>query len=281
MTNINWYPGHMPKTKRKIKENLSYIDVVFELVDARIPYSSKIKEFDDLLKEKPRILIFTKYDLCDQDETNKWIKSYQKENYETISFNLLEDKVQKLKALSEKVLANKTAHRLEKGFLKRRTRVLIIGAPNVGKSTLINRLVSKKATKVANRPGVTKALAWIRIDDEMELLDTPGILSPRYSNQEIALNLAAFLAIKEDLIPLEEVVNHILKILIKYYPEVLKKRYQLTTLTDSEAILNAIGKRRGCLVKGGVVDTEKAMQVVLNDVREGYLSGITFDKKEL
>ena len=180
---INWYPGHMAKTKREIKEKIDLIDVVFEVIDARIPKSSKNKDIDELIKNKPRILVMTKLDLCDQQETNKWINYYEKLGYKVIALDLINNP-------DLKVIYNETniiykdlnEKRKQKGLKERKVRALILGIPNVGKSTLINRLVGKKATKVGNKPGITKQLEWIRINNDIELLDTPVILLPRIGN---------------------------------------------------------------------------------------------------
>ena len=223
---INWYPGHMAKTKRLISENLNLIDVVYELVDARIPYSSKIKDIDEIIKDKNRILIFTKSDLCDLNETNKWKKYYEDKGYKVILLNLEKNtKLDVLLNLTEEVMKEENDKRLSKGLSKRRTRALVVGIPNVGKSTLINRLVNKKVTNVGNKPGVTKNLNWIRVGNSIELLDTPGILWPKFDEESVALNLASLTAIKEEILPIDKVVIYILNMLDKYYNNILRNRY--------------------------------------------------------
>ncbi len=280
-TSINWYPGHMAKTKRLILENINLIDIVYEVVDARIPYSSIVQEVDNLIKNKPRIIIMTKSDLCDKIETNKWIKKYEEQGKKVILMDIEHKfEIKKIINTTNEIMSSTNEKRLNKGLLKRKTRVLILGIPNVGKSTLINRLVGRKAVNVGNTPGITKNLNWIRINDELELLDTPGILWPKLEQTKVAYNLASLTAIKEEILPLFQVVEYILKTLYKYYPQILKERYGLEQI-DNEDITNTldiIGKRRGCLIKGGEIDYEKVYVVILNDIKSGNIKGITFDR---
>ena len=195
---INWYPGHMVKTKRNIQEKIDLIDVVFEVIDARIPYSSKNKDIDTIIKNKPKIIIMTKIDLCDQKKTNEWIKYYEKLGNIVIPVDLTNNyNVDKIYKEIDKIAISLTEKRKKQGLQPRKVRALIVGIPNVGKSTLINRLVGKKATNVGNKPGITKQLEWIRVNNQVELLDSPGILWPKLDNAEVALNLASTTAIKE------------------------------------------------------------------------------------
>ena len=281
--NINWYPGHMAKTKRQISEMIDLIDVVYEVVDARMPYSSKIKDIDNFIKNKPRILIMTKSDLCDKEETNKWIKYYESLGYKVILLNLEGNtNLKPLFSLTDEVMKEINEKRIAKGQKIRKGRVLIVGIPNVGKSTLINRLVNKKVATTGNKPGVTKTLSWIRINDKLELLDSPGILWPKLDEEDSAYNLASLTAIKEEILPIDRVVMHILKKLNNHYPNILKERYKIDSV-DFEEITNTldeIGKRRGCLVKGGEVDYDKVYSIIMNDVKNGIIKGITFDRYE-
>ena len=279
-TNINWFPGHMAKTKRLISENISLIDVVYEVVDARIPYSSQVQEVDNLLKNKPRIMIMTKSDLCDLNETKKWIDYYEKNDRKVILMDIEHNfDSKKLINITNEIMKSVDEKRAFKGLLKRKTRVLIIGIPNVGKSTLINRLVSKKVANVGNMPGITKNLNWIRINEDLELLDTPGILWPKLDQNTVAFNLASFTAIKEEILPMFDVIEYILNTLYKYYPNILLDRYGLDHIDeDIVDTLDFIGKKRGCLIRGGEIDYEKVYSVIMNDIKNGSIKGVTFDR---
>ena len=276
-TNINWYPGHMAKTKREIKDKIDLIDVVFEVIDSRIPDSSKNREIDGLIKNKPRILVMTKSDLCDLEKSRKWKIYYEKMGYQVVMVDLINNKnINEILNLTNKLSSSLNEKRLNKGLKARSLRILILGIPNVGKSTLINRLVGKKATNVGNKPGITKKLEWIRINKNLELLDTPGILWPKLEGYNTALNLAAMTAIKEEILNKEEVAIYIINTMLNLYPDSIKGRYKLTTETDIVEILDKIGKSIGA-IKNNETDYEKVYNVILKDLREGYLGKVTFD----
>lgn len=281
-TSINWYPGHMAKTKRLISENINFIDVVYEVIDARMPYSSRIREIDSILKNKPRLIIMTKIDLCDLKETNKWVSYYESLGFKVIKINLDNSpNINTIIKATDEIMEEINLKRENKGLLKRKYKVLVMGIPNVGKSTLINRLVGKKAAGVGNMPGVTKQTSWIRINDRMELLDTPGILWPKFEEERIAFNLASLTAIREEVLPIYDVANYILNMLYKYYPNELLRRYGLDSLSeDLYENFEFIGKKRGCLVKGGEVDYDKVVNVIFNDIKTGAIKNITFDRYE-
>ena len=281
-TNINFFPGHMAKTRREIGEKLKLIDIVYEVVDARIPNSSRIVDIDDLIKDKPKVIIMTKKDLCDMDRTSKWISRYEEQGYKVFLVDLINDKsLGKLFDLTDELLSGLNDNRLEKGLLERKYRVLIMGVPNVGKSTLINKITGKKATTVGDKPGVTKSISWIRINDKLELMDTPGILWPKIEDQTVAYNLATFSSIKDEILPIDEVACYILKYMYENYPDRLIDRYGLDYLDEDDYTdaYELIGRKRGCIIRGNEVDYNKVSNLIIRDLREGYLGKVTFDER--
>ena len=279
--NINWYPGHMAKTKRLIKEKYNLIDVVYEVIDARMPKSSKIKDIDDLLKDKPRILIMTKKDLCDLEETKKWVKYYENEGYHVKLVDLSQNNtVQEIIDLTHDITKDIQDKREAKGLAKKDIRVLVVGIPNVGKSTLINRMAGKKVANIGNNPGVTKNLSWLKTSSNILLLDSPGILWPKLDNEEVALNLASLSAIPRDILPVDKVAIHILNKLDKYYPKYLKERYNLDKMDNDDLVLvyETIGRKIGAVVSGGEIDYTRVSNTILEDIKNERIKGITFDR---
>ena len=280
-TNINWYPGHMAKTKRLIKEKYDLIDIVYEVIDARMPKSSKIKDIDELLRDKPRILVMTKKDLCDITETKKWIKYYENQGYYVIAVDLSQNNsVTEIVNLTHKITKTIQEKREAKGLAKKDIRALVIGIPNVGKSTLINRMAGKKAAVIGNNPGVTKNLSWIKTTSGILLLDSPGILWPKLSDEEVALNLASLTAIPRDILPVDRIAIHILNKLNDYYPELLKSRYNLESVDNDllDEVYDVIGRKIGAVISGGEIDYDRVSKTILEDVKNERLKGITFDR---
>ena len=277
-TNINWYPGHMAKTKREIREKLDLIDIVYEVIDARMPISSRLEDVNDITRNKKKIIILTKYDLCDKEETDKIINSY-KNNSIVIPLDLLKGDVSIVINETVKLMKEENDKRKLKGMQERPARVAIIGAPNVGKSTLINRLVGRRSVNVGNKPGVTMSLSWIRINKDVELLDTPGILWSKIKDYDRGYILASFSSIKEEVARPIDVAVYILRKLEELYPNLLKERYGIESLSDTlEEEFEIIGRLRGALQRGGVADYLKVATIVIKDLQEGRIGKITFDR---
>lgn len=256
------------------------MDIVYEVIDARMPISSRIIDLDDLVKNKPRILIVTKYDLCDNKVTDKILDNYIKNGETIVKVDLLHNNgIDKIFMETNKLNDKINEVRVSKGMKPRSARVLVVGSPNVGKSTLINKLVGKKAVLTGNKPGVTKTLSWIRIGKNIELLDSPGILWPKLENQNHAFNLASLSSIKEEILNLEELSIYILNKMIKLYPENLEKRYDISNLTsDVVELLDIIGKKRRAYIKGGEIDYDKVYKIIISDLKDGSLGKVTFDR---
>lgn len=279
---LNWYPGHMAKTKTEIKNKLDLIDIVYELVDARIPFSSKLRDIDSVIKNKPRILVMTKKDLCDIDETNKWAKYYEQKGYKVLLLDLTNNKdYKKLIDLTSEVTKYIQEKRKDKGLNKKEIKVLVIGVPNVGKSTLINQLANRKVAQTGNKPGVTRQLNWLKTNYGILLLDSPGILWPKLESDTIALNLAATSAIKSEIVPINDVSYYILKLLSDNYPKLLKNRYKIDKISgEVESDYETIGTNLGLIKLGNEVDYEKVSNFIINDVKSGLVKGITLDRYE-
>ena len=292
VTNINWFPGHMAKTMKEIEENLRLVDLVVIILDSRIVRSSDNPEINKLIEKKNRIYVLNKKDLSEEAETEKWISYYNSKNIPAIATNCeLEDDVKKVLKLIEKQSAEIKEKAADKGRNKI-IRIMIIGVPNSGKSSFINRISKRKAATVGNRPGVTRQKQWIRLEENLELLDTPGVLWPKINNNNAALPLSFTGAIKDDILDLVEIAYELIKWMMENkYEENLKARYDIkdeeikeifnSDLEDNEKIIevmNIIGRNKGCLIKGGEIDLMKVSKLVLTDFRSGKLGRITVEK---
>lgn len=277
---IQWYPGHMAKAKRQVSEQLKKVDVVFELVDARIPYSSRNPMIDDVIKQKPRVVILNKKDMTNLKELEKWEIYFKNEGFYPVAVdakhgkNLKNVEVEAIKATQEKFDREKA-----KGLKPRAIRAMIVGIPNVGKSTLINKLAKRSIAETGNKPGVTKQQQWIKVGKSLQLLDTPGILWPKFEDEEVGKKLSLTGAIKDSIVHLDEVAIYGLNFMIKHDVSALKRHYNIDTHEDAEILnwFDAIGRRRGLLQKGNEVDYESVIELIINDMRNAKIGTYCFD----
>ena len=278
--NIQWFPGHMTKAQRMIEENLKMVDAVCEILDARIPRSSRNPDIDRLAGDKPRLVILNRTDLADPAITARWRKYFEAQGLAILETDARSGKgVNGFAPAVRRLLAGKIREFEAKGQVGRPLRVMILGIPNVGKSSLINRLAGSNKAKTADKPGVTRAKQWIRLGGNLELLDTPGILWPKFEDMTAGLKLAFTGAINDEAIDRELITGVFLQTMAEMYPDRLRERYKLAGDLPSEPheLLELIGRKRGCLVKGGIVDTEKAQRIVLTDFRSGKLGTVSLD----
>ena len=279
---INWYPGHMKKTKEMVQNNLKLVDVVIELLDARIPLSSKNPEIDKLAHNKPRVVVLNKSDLSDRAKLNKWISYYQSKGIKAIPVDTLKGSgVNKIVEECKNVTKEIMDALKEKGRKERAIRVMIVGVPNVGKSSLINKLTGRKSTQTGDRPGVTKGKQWVRLKGNLELLDTPGILWPKFEDQKIALNLAFTRAIKDEILDIDTLGLKFIEKMSEIEPEKLKARYKLDSLGEEPLeTMEMIGRKRGFILGRNELDYTRIAKTVLNEFREGKLGQITLEVPE-
>jgi ribosome biogenesis GTPase A len=279
--NIQWYPGHMVKAKRKILEDLKLVDIVIELIDARIPMSSRNPEVDDIVGNKKRIIVLNKSDMSDSSVNKQWIEYFNREDTRVILANSLTGSgLREVLAASRQLMKEKLDRLRSKGLLVKTTRALIIGIPNVGKSTFINKLAGKNVAQTGDRPGVTKSKQWIKVDRELELLDTPGILWPKFEDKKVGLYLAFTGAIKDEILDVNELAIKLVEVLMVRFKENLKNRYKLDEIpegTDAHALLEIIGRKRGFLVSGGEIDLQRTAVMLLDEFRGGKIGKISLE----
>ncbi|MBB6282143.1 ribosome biogenesis GTPase YlqF [Geobacillus subterraneus] len=284
MTTIQWFPGHMAKAKREVQEKLKLIDVAFELLDARVPMSSRNPMIDEILGQKPRLILLNKADMADEAVTEQWIGYFRDRGRTAIAIDAQSGTgVKQIAVAAKEMVKDKFDKMRAKGIKNPRpVRALIVGIPNVGKSTLINRLAGRHIAKTGDKPGVTKAQQWIKVGKEMELLDTPGILWPKFEDEDVGYRLAVTGAIKDEILNLQDVAVYALRFLSDHYPERLMERYGLDSIPDDMvALFDAIGRRRGCLTAGGGIDYDKVADIVLYDIRTEKLGRLSFETPAL
>lgn len=279
---VQWFPGHMQKTRRLIKEHLKIVDVVIELLDARIPYSSANPLLREIIEGKPRIIALNKADLADAEVTHRWEMYFQKQNIPAIPLSVMSGRgIRRLVRQTEELARTRRERFVRRNGRPRAARAMIVGIPNVGKSSLINRLVGKAKARVENRPGVTKDRQWLKIGTDLELLDTPGILWPKFEDPEVGMKLAFVGSVSEDAYDSEPLAMAYLAWMCRHYPLHLIRRYRLTEeeiKQESPDVLAAIGRKRGCLLKGGAIDYDKARRLLLTEFRSGKLGAVSFDE---
>ena len=276
MEHINWYPGHMKKTRELIQENLKLVDAVLEVIDARIPRSSRNPIIDELVNGKKRILVFNKSDLADNEATKAWAEEFQRQGFLSLTTNCMsgEGTVRLLKRLENLQEEKNRGQARKKPY-----RLMIVGVPNVGKSSLINRLTGRKSTQTGDRPGVTKGKQWLSLPGNMQLLDTPGILWPKFEDPEVGLNLAFCGSIKDEILDVASLALELISLLQREYPELLAQRYKLEELPQTPLeTMEAAAQKRGCILPGKKIDYERIARVVLDEFRSGKIGKITLEK---
>ena len=275
---FQWYPGHMTKAKRMMQENIKLIDLVIELVDARIPLSSRNPDIDELGKNKARLVLLNKADLAEDKWNDAWAEYFKKKGFSVVKVNSRKGGgIKSIQGVIREACAEKIEIDRKRGILNRPVRAMVVGIPNVGKSTFINALAGKACAKTGNKPGVTKGKQWIRLNKQVELLDTPGILWPKFEDQEVGLKLAFIGSIKDEVLQTEELAAELIHFLRTAYPEVLADKYDIEMDEDDYVVLNRIAKSRNCIVRGNELDTEKAALLLLDDFRNGKLGRLTLE----
>ncbi len=281
MRTIQWFPGHMAKTRRLIQDNLSLVDAVVEILDARIPDASRNPEMNRLVKGKPRMFLLNKSDMADDKATAEWIKYYKSQGIVAMAVDCKSGKGvgSFLTVLKQQVLADLIKKRNEKGMTGHPVRVMVVGIPNVGKSSFINRMSKSKRTKVEDRPGVTRTKQWVKLGDGVEMLDMPGVVAPKFEDQSVAMKLAYTGAINDDILDIEALAMNLLEVIGKKYPESLKQRYKIDIEPedDGKILLEKAGRKRGMLISGGEINTERIAITVLDEYRSGKLGKITLE----
>ena len=278
---FQWYPGHMTKARRMMQENIKLVDLIIELVDARIPLSSRNPDIDELGRNKARLILLNKADLAEDRKNDEWLEYFKGRGYSAVKVNSRKGGgIKSIQSVIQEACREKTERDRRRGILNRPVRAMVAGIPNVGKSTFINALAGKACAKTGNKPGVTKGKQWIRLNKNVELLDTPGILWPKFEDQEVGLKLAFIGSIKDEVLQTEELAAELAGFLSREYPGVMEEKYAVEASEDKYECLRRIAESRHCLVRGSELDTEKAAAILLDDFRNGRLGRITLETPE-
>ena len=278
---FQWYPGHMTKAKRMMQENMKLIDLVIELVDARIPISSRNPDIDELGKNKARLILLNKSDLAEEKQNDAWVEYFKNQGFSVVKVNSKKGAgIKSIQGVIGQACKEKMERDRKRGILNRPVRAMVVGIPNVGKSTFINSLAGKACAKTGNKPGVTKGKQWIRLNKNVELLDTPGILWPKFEDQEVGLRLAFIGSMKDEILNIEELAAEMIQFMKKHYTGVLAEKYNIIESEDSYKCLSDIAESRHCLLRGNELDTNKAAVLLIDDFRAGRLGRITLEFPE-
>lgn len=277
--NIQWYPGHMTKAKREMQEKLKMVDMVIELRDARIPQASRNPLIEELCQNKPRLIILSKKDKAEEAATKQWMQLLAKENVQVLALDIPKENItQQVVKAAQTVMKEKIERQIRRGIRPRAIRAMVVGVPNVGKSTFINKIVKKRIAQTGDRPGVTRSLQWAKVNDQLELLDTPGVLWPKFEDPMVGLYLAACGSIKDDILPIEEVAAWMMETLVRMKPEAIKERYGIALSEDPYVMFEQLAKARGFLMSDGELDQKRTIDTFLKEVRQDKLGRITWEQ---
>lgn len=281
--NIQWYPGHMTKTRRQMEQDIKLIDLVAEIVDARIPISSRNPDINSIVKDKPRLIVLNRVDQADPEQTKRWVAHFRQEGFSVLETDAKTGKgVNRFSAVARESLSEQIQRWKEKGQVGRPVRAMVVGVPNVGKSTFINHVAKRKSAKAGDKPGVTRGKQWVAVDSSLDLLDTPGILWPKFEDEQTGLHLAFTGAVKAEIMDLETLAHYLMNLLSQRYPEALKQRYGIEIPEDAQGweLVEAAARKRGFLIAGGEVDLERMSRILLDEFRSGKLGNFTLETVE-
>lgn len=281
--NIQWYPGHMTKTRRQMEQDIKLVDLVVEIIDARIPISSRNPDIDTIVKDKPRLIVLNRVDQADQEQTKKWVTYFKRLGHAVLETDAKTGRgVNRFSAVARERLAEQIARWKEKGQVGRPVRAMVVGVPNVGKSTFINHVAKRKSAKAGDKPGVTRGKQWVAVDASLDLLDTPGILWPKFEDEQTGLHLAFTGAVKAEIMDLETLAHYLMNLLSRRYPDALRARYNIEIPEEAQGweLVEAAARKRGFLISGGEVDLERMSRILLDEFRSGKLGNFTLETVE-